>query len=108
VKISLDDFGTGYSSLAYLKKLPLDSIKIDQSFVKDVSSDEHDAVIVSMIVAMAEQLNLDVVAEGVENEDIFRFLRARNCARYQGYLFYRPMDEKAYFELIGHVDEAAV
>ncbi|MCU7374027.1 EAL domain-containing protein [Paucibacter sp. O1-1] len=91
VGISLDDFGVGYSSLSYLKRLPLDQLKIDQSFVRNVLTEKQDAAIVSTIVALAQSLGLQVLAEGVETEAQRDFLLAQGCQAHQGYLFSRPV-----------------
>ena len=95
IGFSLDDFGTGYSSLAYLQRLPLDQLKIDRSFVRDLVENSNDAVIVETIIAMGRQLRLQVLAEGVETEAQYAFLNARGCDQFQGYLFGQalPLEE---------------
>jgi EAL domain-containing protein (putative c-di-GMP-specific phosphodiesterase class I)/FixJ family two-component response regulator len=90
LKIAIDDFGTGYSSLGYLKNLPIDSVKLDQSFVRGATTDPDDAALVMAIVTLAHNLRLKVIAEGIETEDQLKFLRLLRCDRGQGYLFGKP------------------
>jgi EAL domain-containing protein (putative c-di-GMP-specific phosphodiesterase class I) len=91
ITIAMDDFGTGFSSLSYLKRMPIDSLKIDRSFVRDVPKDRDDCEIVSAIIGMAHNLNLKAVAEGVEDVEQVEFLRSKGCDEIQGYLINRPL-----------------
>lgn len=99
ITLSLDDFGTGYSSLSYLKRLPLDQIKIDQSFVRDMTTDNSDAEMVKTIIDMARNFGLDVIAEGVETAAQFSLLKEYGCSAFQGYLFSKPVPLEE-FELL--------
>lgn len=92
VRISIDDFGTGYSSLSFLKRFPIDCLKVDQSFVRDVVDDEDAASIARAVIAMGRSLRLTITAEGVETAEQFAFLRAEDCHKAQGYLFSRPLE----------------
>ncbi len=90
IKLSIDDFGTGYSSFDYIRKLPLDKIKIDKSFIQDIPSDSNSVTIVKTILNMANEMNLEVVAEGVETDEQIEFLRQHNCQFFQGFYFSKP------------------
>ena len=101
VTISMDDFGTGFSSLSVLKLFPVQTIKIDKSFVRDLVDDQDDAAIVRSVVAMAHSLGLRVIAEGVETEEQLQFLRKLGCDEYQGYLFSEPVEAGAFAAWFG-------
>lgn len=100
VRISVDDFGTGYSSFGYLRRLPIDTLKIDQSFVRDIMTDSDDAKIITAITAIAHSLRLSVVAEGVETSEQLAFLRKHRCDRAQGFLFSRPVPPEEFEKLL--------
>ena len=102
IKISIDDFGTGYSSLGYLKRFPIDRLKIDRSFVKDICQDPNDAQIVKTIISMAHSLDLTVVAEGVEDQQQMQLLNEAGCDEIQGYLLSKPVESEALFDIIGN------
>ncbi len=100
IEMALDDFGTGYSSLASLKRFPFSTVKIDRSFVSDITHNVDDAAIASAIIAMAHRLRLRVVAEGVETQGQFNYLRSQGCDEMQGYLFSRPLASEAFAEML--------
>jgi EAL domain-containing protein (putative c-di-GMP-specific phosphodiesterase class I) len=100
VGFSLDDFGTGYSSLSYLTRLPLDQLKIDRSFIRNLPDSPNDAVVAQAIITLASSLGLGVIAEGVETESQRAFLEQHGCPVYQGYLFAKPMDSAAFEALL--------
>jgi EAL domain-containing protein (putative c-di-GMP-specific phosphodiesterase class I) len=96
VRIAIDDFGTGFSSLSYLAKLPVDTLKIDRSFVMDLVDGPEGLALVSTIITLAHSLKLKVVAEGVETEEQSRLLRLLNCDEFQGYLFSKPVPREIF------------
>jgi diguanylate cyclase (GGDEF)-like protein len=100
IKISVDDFGTGYSSLGYLKSLPIDVLKIDKSFIEDVTVDPDDASLVTAIIALAHNLRLAVVAEGIETEEQHRFLNLLSCDEWQGFLFSKALSSDDFYKLL--------
>lgn len=98
ITLAIDDFGTGYSSLSYLKQFPIDVLKIDQSFIRDITTDMSDKAIVSAIIAMAKQLEIDVLAEGVETLEHQAFLQTQGCDYVQGYLYCKPIPADELFQ----------
>jgi diguanylate cyclase (GGDEF)-like protein len=113
VQIVIDDFGTGYSSLAYLKRFPIDTLKVDRSFIRDIPADTSDMKITRAIIALAHGLKLKVVAEGVETADQLKFLRAHHCDSAQGYFLHRPLPEAEVTQVLelnrlDHVEHVAI
>jgi EAL domain-containing protein (putative c-di-GMP-specific phosphodiesterase class I) len=104
-KVYLDDFGTGFSNLSYLKHLPIDAVKIDQAFVRNITVDPSDAAIVRGVLAMAKQLNIDTIAEGIETAEQLDCLREMGCHRGQGYYFSRPIPADQCRALLEEMDE---
>jgi predicted signal transduction protein with EAL and GGDEF domain len=99
-RLALDDFGTGYSSLSYMRRFPIDTLKIDQSFVRDLTTDADDASVVSAVINMAKSLHMGVVAEGVETSEQSRFLEEHECVEAQGFYFSRPMNAEAFADFL--------
>jgi len=109
VQIAVDDFGTGYSSLSYLRKFPIDALKIDQSFVRQITSAPDDSTIVTAVISMGRSLRLRVIAEGVETQQELAFLRARLCDEAQGFHFSRPVPPQQFANLLKNgIPEASV
>ncbi len=100
ISIAIDDFGIGYSSLSYLKQLPINKLKIDRAFIKELPDDEDDRAIVEAIIALAKSLNLDILAEGVETQAQAEFLMTKGCLKAQGYLYYRPLSIDEFEKLL--------
>jgi len=103
IRFSVDDFGTGYSSLMYLSRLPIEQLKIDRGFVKNIEKDKYNSAIVETIISMAKHLNMDVIAEGVETEDELKCLKEMGCYNFQGYFYSRPLEVNTFNDLLNGV-----
>ena len=103
VRLSIDDFGTGYSSLSHLQRFPLNMLKIDQSFVQEVTRNAANASITRAIISLAHSMNLSVLAEGVETEEQLELLRQQECDQVQGHVFGRPMPGEEFVELLARM-----
>ena len=100
MSLSLDDFGTGFSSLSYLKNFPIDTLKIDKSFIDAVHLNKNDAAIVLAIISLSKSLGMNVIAEGVENKEQLDFLKANQCDQMQGYYFSKPLKKEEFEQLL--------
>ena len=100
IKIALDDFGTGYSSLTYIKKLPIDVVKLDRDFIRSISKIGEDEVIVEYVIKLMHELKLNIVAEGIETKEQLEFLKLNNCDYGQGYLFSKPITKEEIEKLL--------
>jgi EAL domain-containing protein (putative c-di-GMP-specific phosphodiesterase class I) len=100
VRLAIDDFGTGYSSLSYLRQFPIDTLKVDQSFVNGINADTNDATIINAVINMGSNLNHRVIAEGVETVEQVAFLQAHGCDEGQGYYFSRPVPASQFAKLL--------
>ena len=100
IDLSIDDFGTGYSSLSYLKKFPISKLKIDRSFIHDLDKKDENKALIKAIIAMANSLNLQTVAEGVETQEQKDFLQKYNCKYYQGYYYSKPLNKEEFMILL--------
>ena len=102
IKLAVDDFGTGYSSLAYLKRLPIDKLKIDQAFIRGLPNDNEDSAITKAIIALAQSLNLSIIAEGVETKEQRDFLIENGCKNMQGYYYSKPIPAEQFNHLLAN------
>ena len=103
IRIAIDDFGTGYSSLGYLKKFPISRLKIDQSFIKDLTNNNSDQAIVNSVIALGKNMSLEIVAEGIETVEQYDYLKEEGCEQGQGFLMGKPMNKA---ELVSFLDSA--